>query len=151
MLLLVLICAGLVVVFGMRSEPVSDKTLALIDAGDGYTVHIWREFDGNVEEGIFSIYYEITYFDSTAIPPVLMMTEPFSASYDIQFVFANGGDLVCIYDTNLWDRGLLIIFDKLFGESWPPASAYARGEYWKQWDYQLSLLKAENPDLPIFP
>lgn len=63
--------------------------------------------------------------------------------YEIQVAFAQDKTLVCVYDSEYWDNGLLILYDTQAGKSWP-----GWGPSDEHWRVPYAQLRDENPSLP---
>jgi hypothetical protein len=147
---IIVVCAK-PLIFGSRTQ------IAKIDAGDEYYIWIWKEYPNleNWDPDIAypKIYYEITQSDEVVVPTTWLGLD-FDFSYDIQVAFAGGKTLVAVYDSELWDNGLFIIFDKESGESWPRLrddEVSYEPDVKRKWGSRYNRLIAENPSLAQIP
>ncbi len=124
---------------------IHDKTsIEEITLDNNQTIKIWYETD--IQHPSPSIYYKITQANKVIVPVTLITTysmyyDP-HYEYDIQVAFARAKTLICVYDLEHWDEGLLILYDTQTGDSWPPRFPIER------WRVPYAQLKDENPGLP---
>jgi len=131
------VCCVAVFIF---ANPADIRQIASYDLSDGYSIKVWDKCRWG-DDFCPYVYYEIAKFDSIIVPTTYIAIDR-NYKFDMKIVFAEKGNLVCVYDTKLWTENVLFIFDKRSGESWP------RLHYPDQWVERYARLKLENPNLP---
>ncbi len=111
-----------------------------IKLNDKQIMKIWYETD--LQHPCPNIHYEITRAKEVIVPATRVVVWGCKPPHDVQVAFAQDGTLVCVYDSELWDHGFLILYNTQTGEACPGAS---RCEDWK---IPYAQLRAENPSLP---
>ena len=136
--LAVVLCfyAGVIAVVSISVKTPIEK----ITLDDNHTIEIWSEAD---VQHPGTIYYEIAQGDETIVPATMLMTS-YKPSYDIRVAFAQNKTLVCVYDSEYGDRGLLILYNTQTGKAWPGRD----GDH-EQWRIYYAQLRDENPSLPV--
>lgn len=112
------------------------------DLGDGYSIRIWSERDWDPDHAYPAIYYEISHNNAIVVPTHYVTNEDDDFNYDIHIAYADGGNLVAVYDTVLWEDCVYIFFDKRNAEG----SGHCPSQDWAKEYFQL---KEANPDLPL--
>lgn len=131
------------------------RDVADVDIGEGYRIKIWTEspglynqdWDWDVAHPI--IYSKITRLEQTVVSTTYIGLD-YEYDYDIKTAFAEDGNLVCVYDTNLWDSGIFIVFDIVSGEAWY-GYCYDDESKVRKWNDRYNRLRLENPELPEGP
>jgi hypothetical protein len=136
LVIFVVFCAGLFIfVFTSVETPIRRIIL-----DDNPVIEIWHESDINHPD---AVHYRIIRGNKTVVPTTRIgLVDHHKSSYDIRIAFAEDRTLVCIYDSEYWDRGFLILYNTRTGEAWP-----GRGRH-EQWRVYYNQLKSENPELP---